>query len=436
MDFNNKEPIEIANELEELDTAQGVREFRLLPKTIASDVFIELSSEKQEEIINVLTDKEQSTIINDLFTDDAVDLIEEMPPNVVGRLLKNASEEVRSEINALLKYPNDSAGSIMTTEYVRLTENQTVKDVFETIRQYGVQKETIYTCYVVDDKRHLIGIASIKDLLFADPRATVRDIMRGNVISVHTKSTYKEVMATFTKYGFVALPVVDNDNMLVGIITVDDVLRVIGDEHTGDILKMGAVKPHDTPYLKTSVWAHSGHRIAWLLVLMLSATITGAIISGFENRLATMIALVAFIPMLMDTGGNAGAQTSTQIIRSMALGEITPKNWLTILWKETRVALICGVVLGAVNFVRIMLFNGIWNAGETGTGGWMTIALVVTLSLCCTILIAKTVGGLLPILAKKCHVDPALMAAPLITTIVDATTLVIYFGIAIAILGI
>jgi len=427
--IDEMEPPDIAAAFVELDTPGDIRLFRILPKSIASDVFAELSHEQQQSIISAMTDKEQSFIINDLFADDAADLIEEMPPRIVTRLLKNATEETRSEINTLLRYPEDSAGSIMTTEYVRLKEDQTVDQVFDTIRKQGVHKETIYTCYVTDADRVLVGFVSLKDLIYATPKATIGNIMHESVISLNTTNTHEETSAAFMKYGFVALPVVDSENKLVGIVTVDDAMRSTVENTTETMQTMAGVKHSDKPYLKMGVIEHSRNRILWLMFLMISAMLTGFVISGSEDALLAVPALMAFIPMLMDTGGNAGSQSSTLIIRGMAVGELSLGNWLRVLWKETRVALCCGLVLGTINFGRIVLLNG-------HDSMMLKVALTVTLSLCVTILIAKTIGCMLPMLAKLARLDPALMAAPLITTIVDTFSLLVYFGIAKALLGI
>lgn len=419
---------DIADVFENLDTAKAVRLFRLLPKKIAGEVFSYIVPGRQQAIIETITDKEQAYIINELFADDAADLIEEMPANVARKLLNNATEETRKDINMLLKYPDDSAGSIMTTEYIRLKEQTTVKEVFDIIRRQGVHKETIYTCYVTDSNKKLSGIVSVKDILFADPDAKVGDIMNPSVIRVSTTDTYDKVASMFTKYGFVALPVVDSDDIIMGIVTVDDVLQVIKEEHTDDLSKMAAVKPSDTTYLKTSVVRHSRNRIVWLLLLMVSAMLTGGIISGFENTLTAVPMLIAFIPMLMGAGGNAGSQASTQIIRGMALGEITTRQVLRVWWKEVRVALLCGIGLALVTFLRVIAFEGT-------TDYYLRIAAVVSLSLCMTIVMAKSLGCLLPMGAKKIRLDPAIMAAPLIATILDALSLLVYFGIAIALLS-
>jgi magnesium transporter len=425
--------VDIAAAFECLNNAESIRLFRMLPKSLAAEVFIELDNEKKQTVIETLTDSEQSFIINDLFFDDAADLIEEMPSSVVKRLLQNATEETRRGINMLLKYPEDSAGSVMTTEYIKLRENQTAGEAFNIIRQKGIQKETIYTCYVTDAARTLIGFVSVKDLIYASPADYIRDIMRNYVVSVQTTNTHDEVSATFTKYGYVSLPVVDSENKLVGVITVDDALRMMSEHHSDIVHKISAVKPHDEAYLKTSVWRHSRNRVMWLLLLMVSAMLTGFVISDFETALVTVPALMAFIPMLMGTGGNAGSQASTQIIRGMAVGELDKNDVWHVLWKEVRVALLCGLVMGAVNFARIIFFDGMVlnHLGDR----MFTIASVVTLSLCVTVVMAKSLGCLLPMLARRFKLDPAIMAAPLIATILDTLSLLVYFGIATLLLG-
>jgi len=421
--------VDIADLFENLDAGKDVRLFRLLPKVIAADVFAYITPEKQQAIIEILTDKEQASIIDDLFADDAADLIDEMPANVVKRLLQNASPETRQNINHLLKYPDNSAGSIMTVEYFKLKPDYQVGDVFDIIRQYGVNKETIYTCYITDDKKTLVGVVSVRDLLFAEPGAKVKDIMTETLQTAHTLDTREQVAATFKKYGMISLPIVDSENKLVGIVTVDDVLQVMEEEHSEDIARMAAVRPSDTPYLKTGVYKHSRNRIGWLLILMISAMLTGFVITGFENVLVAVPLLMAFVPLLMDTAGNAGSQTSAQVIRAMALGEVTTKHIIQVLWKELRVAVLCGVVLSIVNFARIIVFEGV---GEQA----LNVAIAVTLSLCLTVIIAKTIGCLLPIIAKRLRIDPANMAAPLITTIADVLSLLVYFGFASLLLNI
>jgi magnesium transporter len=394
--------------------------FRLLPKSLASEVFASLESDKQEYITEALSDKEVGVVVNSLFADDAVNFIEEMPANVVKRALQQASPEKRCIINHLLQYPEDSAGSLMTTEYVDLYEDLSVNEAFDIIRKTGPDKETIYTCYVIRRDRMLVGVVSVKALLLAKPNAKVGDIMFEHPVFAQTTDDQEAVAALFSKYDFLAMPVADREGHLVGIITVDDIVDVIEEEATEDIEKMNALTPSDEPYLKTPVLRLARNRIVWLLVLMLSATVTAGVIMQFEEALAVLPLLVAFIPMLMDTGGNAGAQSSTLIIRGMALGEIDLGDILKVLWKEIRIAFLCGLALGAVNFVRIYLMNG----------HNLMLSFAVTISLILTVLIAKSVGCMLPMLAKVLRLDPAIMAAPIITTIVDAGSLIIYFAIA------
>ena len=417
--------VDIAEVITELEREKIIRIFRILPKDIASDVFTYMDSDHQKAIIEALTDTEIGEIMDKLFVDDAVDFIEEMPASVVRRALKNIEPEKRKIINHILKYPDDSAGSIMTTEFVDLRENATVQEAFETIRNTGLDKETIYTCYVIRQDRILVGVISAKTLMLAGPNIRIGDIMDVNVFFAHTTDDQETVADQFQKYGLLAMPVVDKEKRLVGIITVDDIVDVIVEESTEDIEKMAALVPSDEPYLKTNIIKLAKNRFLWLLVLMLSATITGTIILSFEEGLAVLPILMAFIPMLMDTGGNSGAQASTLIIRGMALGEIDMKDIFLVIWREIRVGLLCGLGLGTVNFIRVYLMNG----------QNLLLCITVTLSLCCTILVAKTVGCILPMFAKRLKIDPAIMAAPLLTTIVDAVSLVIYFSIAKIILG-
>jgi magnesium transporter len=417
---------DIADTFGELDKEKGIQLFRSLPKSMAADVFSCLDADEQRLIVKELTDNEISEIVNRLFGDDAADFIEEMPANVVKRVLQTVTPEKRTLINQLLQYPPDSAGSIMTTEYVDLSEDATVREAFDNIRTTGINKETIYTCYVIRRDRLLVGVVTAKMLMLAKSYERIGDIMDTNLVFAHTSDDQELVANLFKKYDLLAMPVVDREQRLVGIITVDDVVKVIEEENTEDLEKMNALVPSDEPYLKTSVLRLAKNRILWLLVLMLSATITGSIISGFEDALSLLPVLVAFIPMLMDTGGNAGAQSSTLIIRGMAIGEIRFKDILKVVWREIRIGVLCGLALGLVNFVRIYLMNG-RNAA---------LSLVVTLSLCATVVLAKTIGCILPMLAKKIRLDPAITAAPLITTIVDGASLVIYFSIAKMMLGI
>jgi len=417
--------VDIAEIFEELEKEKMIQLFRILPKVIASDVFAYIDSDHQQIIVEALTDTEIGEIMSKLFVDDAVDFIEEMPANVVNRVLKNVPTEKRKVINQILQYPDDSAGSIMTTEYVDLREDATVREAFDAIRSTGLNKETIYTCYVIRRDRLLTGVVSAKTLMLARPQDRIGDIMDTNLVFAYTADDREAIADKFQKYSLLAMPVVDKEQRLVGIITVDDIVDVIVEESTEDIEKMNALAPSDEPYLKTGIIKLARNRILWLLVLMLSATITGIIISSFEAGLAALPVLMAFIPMLMDTSGNAGSQASTLIIRGMAVGEISPKDIIFVVWKEVRVGLLCGLALGLINFIRVFIMNG----------QNLLLCATVTLSLCCTILIAKTVGCILPIFAKQLKIDPAIMAAPMITTIVDAVSLIIYFSIAKAILG-
>lgn len=417
---------DIAVILENLDEEDRLKVFRILPKSMAADVFSYLEIDNQQMIITSLADKEAASIINNLMADDATDLLEEMPANIVKKLLANATPEVRRDINHLLQYPEDSAGSIMTVEFLDLKEHLTVQEAIERIRKRGVDSETINICYVLDQSRMLIGTVALRYLLLSEPDAIIGEIMHENVISVNTLMDQEEVARQFQKYDFTAMPVVDNENRLVGIITVDDIVDILQEEATEDIEKMAAITPSDKPYLRTGIWETWKNRIPWLLLLMLSATFTGSIIASFEAALSSCVILTAYMPMLMGAGGNAGSQSSVAIIRSLSLNEVRFKDWLRVLWKETGVAILCGITLAVANFVKLMLFDKVA----------LTIALVVSVALALTVLIAKIVGCMLPILAKKIGFDPAVMASPFITTIVDALSLLIYFAIAANVLNI
>lgn len=416
---------DIAACMEELPEQSMVKAFRILPKDLAADIFSYLDVDLQQMVITSLTDREAASIIDNLMADDAVDLLEEMPANVVKRLLENASPETRRDINHLLRYPEDSAGSIMTVEYVDLKENLTVEGAIDRIRRVGLDSETINICYVLDAQRRLLGTVALRYLLLSQPDETIGDIMHENVVSVHTHTDQEEVAHQFQKYGFTAMPVVDNENRLVGIITVDDIVDVIEEEATEDMEKMAALVPSDKPYMRTSVWETYKKRIPWLLLLMVSATFTGSIITSFEDALSVYVALTAFIPMLMDTGGNAGGQASVTIIRGLSLGEIGYGDVPRILWKELRTAVLCGGTLAAANFAKLMLFDRVG----------LAVALVVCLTLVAAVVMAMLVGCLLPMAAKKLGFDPAVMASPFITTIVDALSLLVYFQIAGLMLG-
>lgn len=428
--FRNMEPADIAAVLEEFSDKIGVL-FRVLPKDLAAEAFVEMNSDYQKLLLSSFTDNEMREVIDELYIDDAVDIIEEMPANVVRRILDNSDPEARKTINEILKYPDDSAGSIMTTEYVRLDEDISVSDALKRIRRTGVDKETIYTCYVTKPDRTLLGYVTAKKLLLSDEEMIISDIMETNIIFVGTNEDKEVVAKEMSKYDLLAIPVVDGENRLVGIVTVDDAIDVIEDEATEDIEKMAAIIPSDKPYLSTSVFEIWKKRIPWLLLLMVSATFTGQIITSFESKLAACTVLTAFIPMLMDTGGNAGSQASVTIIRGLALEEIRMRDILKIIFKEMRVSLCCGVVLGVINFAKIMLVDRLLLHNESITP---TITLVICLTLVATIFVAKLVGCTLPIIAKRIGFDPAVMASPFITTIVDAISLLIYFRIATAII--
>lgn len=419
---------DIADMMEELELpgSELIKVFRMLPKAIAADVFSFLPIEVEQEIITSLTDREAATIIENLYADDAADLIDEMPANVVKRLLAQTTPETRQAINHLLQYPEDSAGSVMTVEFVDLKENYTVEQAIERIRKVGIDKETINTCYVTNQYRKIRGTISLRMLLLSRAGARIGDLMEENVITINTLMDQEEVARQFQKYDFDAMPVVDSENRLVGIITVDDVMDIIEQEATEDIEMMAAITPTDKPYTKTSVIETFKKRIPWLLFLMISATFTGAIIQGYQNALASYAVLTMYIPMFMDTGGNAGGQASVTIIRSISLGEVEFSDILKVVWKEMRVAVLCGITLAAVNFAKLMLFDHVG----------MQVAFIVCLTMVITVMVAKIVGCMLPMLAKQIGFDPAVMASPFITTIVDAVSLVIYFQIATRMLGI
>ncbi len=412
--------VDLAEFLETLTPEQTTVVFRTLPKELAAEVFSNLSPEGQQVIVRSATDQELSAIVEELYVDDAVDLLEELPANVVKRLLKNARPETRQLLNQFLHYPEHSVGSIMTAEFTDLKQNMTVAQAIAHIRRTGADSESIYTCYVTDQQRRLEGVLTIKELLLAPDDARVADLMERGVITAETTEDQEEAVARLMKYDFLSLPVVDNEGRLVGIVTVDDGMDVMEEEATEDFEKMAAMAPSEKPYLKTGVFTLAKHRIVWLLVLMISGMITGGILGRYEAAFAAMPLLVTFIPMLTDTGGNAGSQSSTLIIRGMAVGEIRLRDFVRVFWKELRVSLLVGAVLSAVNFVRLLLTY----PGQTA------MALTVALALFVTVLLAKTVGGVLPMAAKLFHADPAIMAAPLITTIVDAISLVVYFNIA------
>ena len=411
-------PADLAILLEDLDEKERLLVYRLLPKELAADTFSFMDSDMQEGLINGFTDRELREVLDQTFVDDTVDMIEEMPANVISRILRSAVSETREAINQILNYPKDSAGSIMTIEYVKLSRYLSVADAISRIRRVGMDKETIYTCYVTE-YRKLIGLVTVKDLLLAEDDQLVGDIMETNVIMVHTHDDKEDVAKQMSKYDFMAMPVVDDENRLVGIVTFDDAIDVLQDETTEDFSKLAAVAPNEDSYFKTSVLKHARSRIGWLLVLMLSATVSGAVLSYYEAAFQAVPLLVSFIPMLMGIGGNCGSQTSTLVIRGLALDEIHIRDFFRIIWKEFRIALIVSLALAVVNGLRIQL-----------TYHDLTISLVVAFSMIGIVILGKLVGGMLPIIAKSLKLDPALMATPLITTILDTCSILIYFGIA------
>jgi len=420
---------EILSEMNEADIAAILTEipeeklplvYRILPKELAAEVFVNMDSDAQEILIRAFSDTELREVLDELYVDDAVDIIEEMPATVVKRILMHTDPEVRKSINDILKYPEDSAGSLMTIEYVDLKKYMTVEDAFTRIRRTGVDKETIYVCYVTDENRKLLGLVTVKDLLLSDYSKKMFEIMETNVICVNTLDDKEDVADKFQKYDMMAVPVVDQEHRLVGIITFDDAMDVLQDENTEDIEKMAAITPTDKPYLKMSVIETWKTRFPWLLLLMVSAAFTGKIIQSFESALQAQIVLTSFIPMLMDTGGNCGGQASVTIIRSLSLGDIEYSDVLKVIWKEFRVAFMCGITLAVVNFAKLMLFDKVG----------VMVSLTVCATMILTIIFAKFVGSTLPILAKRLGFDPAVMASPFITTIVDAISLIVYFNIA------
>ena len=425
------EPADIASLFEMIDEEHHRLIFRLLPKELAAEVFVEMDPDTQEALINAFTDKELQSVLDELYIDDTVDIVEEMPANVVTRILKNSNPDSRKAINQLLSYSGDTAGSIMTIEFVSLRPSMTVEEAFIHLRKTGTESETIYTCYVTENKK-LLGVVSVYTLILSDKDARIGDIMNPNVISVKTSEDRESAANILMKYDFLALPVVDNENRLVGIITIDDAVDVISEEDEEDIAKMSAIIPTDRPYIKTSPFKIFLTRIPWLMILMLSATFTGIIISSFENALAAQVALTAFIPMIMGTGGNAGSQASVTVIRGLSLDELGYSDVFRILFKEFMVSLLCGGAIAIATFIKILLIDNLM----LGSGISVTVALVVSLTMAFTIFIAKLIGCSLPLLAGKLGLDPAVMASPFITTIVDALSLLVYFGVASAILKI
>lgn len=419
-------PVHISDIIECLDISEAILVFRMLPKDMAVDVFNYLEKDFQTNIITGITDKEIKHIIEEIYFDDMIDLLEEMPANVVKKILKYSNVEERKLINEFLNYPEDSAGSLMTIEYVDLKKDMTVREALQHIKDTGVNKETIYTCYVIDKQRKLEGIISLRKLILSDYDLLVEDIMKTDIVFVNTNSDQEYVANVFKKYDLLVMPVVDNENRLTGIITIDDIMDVIDQETTEDFQKMAAMAPSEEKYLDTSVWTLAKNRLTWLVILMVSATFTGNIIKSFEDVLQSVVVLTAFIPMLMDTGGNAGSQSATLIIRSIALGEVQGKDILKVIWKELRVSLIVGFSLSLINFARIYYLE------KTP----FEVSLTVCITLFFTVILSKIVGAILPMIAKKIKVDPAIMASPLITTIVDATSLIVYFSVAKMLMGI
>lgn len=412
--------VDIAECIENLKKTHALLVFRMLPKDVAASVFSHLSNERQGEIINAVTDIELISLLDEIYLDDIVDIIEEMPANVVEKILKNTSDKNRQLINQFLKYPKDSAGSLMTIEYVNLKKHFTSKEALKHIKETASEKETIYTCYVTGEQRYLLGTVSLRDLVLSDENTHIEDILNREVISVNTHDDQEKVSSIFKKYDFFVLPVVDNENRLIGIITVDDIIDVMEKEATEDFEKMAAMQPSEKAYLNEGVFALAKKRIGWLLILMISQTFTSNIIDNYTSLLASMTVLTTFIPMLMDTGGNAGSQSSTLIIRGLATGEIRPRDWLLVLWKESRIALIVGAILSLfITFKTIFLSHK-----------EVKVALSVGITLFVAVIVAKLTGALLPIIAKIFKLDPAIMAGPLITTIVDSVSLILFFSIS------
>ena len=418
--FSSMNPVDIAGLLQSFSEKNILLLFRILPKGLAAETFVEMDYDQQEVLIGSFSDTELHEVVNELYIDDMVDIVEEMPANVVKRILENSDSNTRQLINEILKYPQDSAGSIMTTEFITLHANMTVGEAIKRIREKGLDSETIETCYVTDSVRHLIGFVTIRTIILSDENAKIEDVMNRNVISVGTTEDQEAVANLFARYDLTVLPVVDNEKRIVGIVTVDDAIDVLQKEATEDIEKMAAITPTDKPYLKKTAFEIWKSRIPWLLILMISATFTGMIISRFEDALKTYVILTAYIPMLMDTGGNSGSQASVTVIRSLSLHELSFSDIFRVVWKEFRVAFLCSVTLALVYFLKLMLFEG--------TG--IYVALVICITLILTVFVAKLVGCILPMAAKKIGFDPAVMASPFITTIVDAISLLIYFNIA------
>ena len=422
----NENPIDIADVFEDFPKEKYLIIFKLLPKDFSSEVFSYLSPEKQQEVIENITDDEIKFIVDDMYLDDTVDFIEEMPANIVDKILKNTSSDKRKLINQMLKYPENSAGSVMTVEYISFKDNYTVKQAIEYYRKVAIDKEETDICFVTDTKKKLVGIISLKTLILSKDDSYIQDEMDTNFVSVLTLDDQEEIAALFRKYDLTTMPVVDHEDRLVGVITVDDIVDVIDQENTEDIQKMAAMNPSDEEYLKESVISLAKHRILWLLVLMISATFTGLVIKKYEDILQSAVYLATFIPMLMDTGGNAGSQSATLVIRGIALEEIEFSDIFRVIWKELRVSILVGFILSAVNFIRIYYF----------TRSGLETSLVVAISMFLTVIMAKVIGGVLPLVAKSLKIDPAIMASPLITTIVDTAALIIFFKLSVIFLHI
>jgi len=418
--MEDEEPADVAAVLNEVRTEEALLLFRIIPKDLAAETFVEMDSDLQRSFIEKFSDREITEMLDEMFVDDTVDIIEEMPANVVRRILANSSPETRSQINQILKYPKDSAGSIMTTEFVELRPHTTVEEAFERIRVTGLDKETIYTCYVTDDSRELIGVVTVKDMILGGNGVEVGDIMETSIISADTHMDKEEVVKLLDKYDFLALPVVDTEGRLVGIITFDDAMDVMREEDTEDMEKMAAITPTEKPYLRTGIFETFFSRVPWLLLLMVSATLSSNILLHYESALAVQAALTAYIPMIMGTGGNAGSQASVTIIRGLSLGDIEMRDIIRVIWKEIRVSVLCGITLAAVNFGKMMIFDGVG----------VLVAAAVSVTLVLTVIIAKVAGCSLPIIVKRIGLDPAVMASPFITTIVDCISLLVYVNAA------
>lgn len=431
-------PVDAAFFLQQLPENRFPIVFRLLKKDTAAEIFAELDPEKQSELITAMTDREIALILNELFVDDAVDMIEEMPANIVERIMKNASPEVRNEINKFLSYPETSAGSVMTSELIDLKKDLTAAQAIERIRKIGLDKETVYVAYVTDSARILEGVVPLKHLLFAPPEKRISEIMNPNVIFAYTYDDRESVAHTISHYDLLALPIVDKEKRLVGMVTVDDALDVLESETTEDIERMAAITPNDRSYMKTGIWESCQKRVPWLLLLMVSATFTGTIIAHYESAIGTYAILTVFVPMLMSTGGNAGGQASSTIIRGLSIGEIAPSNVLHVLWKELRIGLCCGIVVGTATFAKVMLidFRLQWQTvTESGMQqNNLLIALIIAITVCTAIVLSKMVGAMLPLLTKKIGLDPTVVANPFVTTVVDTVTLIVYFTVASAFL--